>query len=356
MEIVHYLAWFLGIDVGKDLLVVCLLSGCGSTCQTKTFSNDAKGVASLLEWLGDKAKSCRAVMEATSRYHRICERALWGVVASVELVNPRRARALATALGHMDKDDKVDAHALAMGARLLESKGQKLATLAAQELRDHSRTIAQMKEDAANYLKRMEGLDSNSAAYQACKKAARALKALAAQEEREWRKTVKDEPETYRRYKLALSVPDVGHVTARTVAVELPADLSDRSAREISGYAGLVPRRRQSGASEMPPHIEGGNAHLRTGLFMATIHAVYKGKRFEEAYKRLAERPHVLVRTKGGRHLKAIVALMRKLLTNILAVIKQDRKWEEKPPKQNKAVPAVEDLKIQTTKPMLDNT
>lgn len=342
MEIVLQFSLFLGIDIGKDSFVACRIDKEGKSASRK-FSNDDAGVAELVGWLGTQANSCRAVMEATSRYHRLCERALLRAGVHADLVNPRRARALAVGLGHSDKDDKVDARVLAQAAKLLEAKDEKLASVEAQDLRDHSRTIDTIKRQAANFMKRMEGLDPESDAFKACLKAVEALKAVAAGEEKIWQKAVQVEPETFRRYKLAKSIPDVGHVTARVASVELPADL-DKAARKLTAYSGTVPRRHQSGNEELPPQIYGGNPWLRTGLFMAAMHSIYMGKRFMPWYQALKTRADVCVKTKGGRHLKAVVAVMRKILTNIIAVIKRDSPWTIQPPiyPKTKAVPAAE--------------
>jgi transposase len=313
--------------------------------RTKTFKNNEAGIAELVRWLELNGRACRAVLEATSRYHRLCERALLNAGVLVDLVNPRRARALAVGLGYSDKDDKVDAQVLAKAARLLERADEKVATVKAQDLRDHSRTIDTIKRDAANFLKRMDGLDPDSDAYKACAEAAKVLKGVAAAQEKIWKRNVQDEPEIYRRYTLAKSVPDVGHVTARTTSVELPYDL-DKAARKLIAYSGTVPRRHQSGNQELQPQIYGGNPWLRTGLFMAAMHSVYKGKRYLPWYEILKDRPNVCVKTKGGRHLKAIVAVMRKILANIIAVIKRDSPWTDKPPtyQPNNVVPATEPI------------
>jgi transposase len=350
MEIVHHPTHYLGVDVGKAELVACLVSPDRPKPRTKSFSNDREGVKKLLEWVGEAKGSCRAVLEATSRYHRLCERALWEAGTRVELANPRRARALATGLGLSDKTDKVDARVLAQAARLLEVKEERLASLAAQDLRDHSRAIDALKRDAADFKKRTEGLDPASAAYRLCERAAREMKKLAEKEEKAWLKAAEGDPQTFRRYTLALSVPDVGKVTARIVSVELPVEISSKKVRELLAYAGLVPRTKQSGSKESPPEIFGGNAHLRTGLFMATLHAVFKGKRFQERYELLVKRPDVLVKNEGGRHMKAMVALMRKLLANILAVLRRDAPWEEEPPKRNeeKAAPPAKETQTET--------
>jgi transposase len=341
MEIVLQILFYLGIDMGKESFFAYLMRSDGSKAWAKKFSNDEAGIALLVSLLGSNIDKCRAVIEATSRYHRMCERGLQNVGCRVDLVNPRKARALAQGLGFWDKDDQVDAHALALIAKLLEQKDEKLSSVKAQDLKDHSRTIDTLKRDAAKYMKRMEGLDKESDAYKACAEAVNSLKALAGKQERIWKKAVKEEPEIRRRYELAKTVPDVGHVTARCVSVELPADL-EKSPRKLTAYAGLVPRRCQSGNKELPPEIYGGNSHLRTGVFMAAMHSVYFGKRNMPWYEILVARKHVYVRNKGGRHLKAIAAIMRKVLTNVIAVIKRDSPWTALPPCHSgiQAVPA----------------
>src|SRR5882724_4818782 len=100
---------FLGIDVSKGMLEVFLCYSDSRKNRSSRFPNTPQGCLELVAWLGEDAKGCRAMMEATSRYHRLCERVLLEPCAVVELLNPRRARALAIGLGVSDKDDKVDA-------------------------------------------------------------------------------------------------------------------------------------------------------------------------------------------------------------------------------------------------------
>lgn len=335
-SVLQVLFSFLGIDVSKGMLEVFLCYSDSERSRTKRFPNTPEGCLALVAWLGEDAKGCRVMMEATARYHRLCERVLLEHCAVVELLNPRRARALSIGLGISDKDDKVDARVLSQAALLLQKKSVSVPCVAAQDLRDFSRAIDQMKEDAGKYLKRLEGLELESAAFQAHTKAANQLKALAASQEKIWAELAQDEPETWRRYTFARSVPSVGKVTARIVSVELPADLSKAMRRKIFGYAGLVPRRHQSGDKSLPPAIYGGNARLRTALFMAAMHSVFTDGRNMPFYQNLKDRTYVNVKTPGGRHLKAITAVMRKLLSNILAVICRNETWQEMPP-QHKA-------------------
>ena len=323
---------FLGIDVSKGMLEVFLCYSDSRKARSSRFPNTQEGCLALVAWLGEDAHGCRVVLEATSRYHRLVERTLLGSCPVVELLNPRRARALSIGLGLSDKDDKVDAKVLSQAARLLQEREIAVPTIEAQELRDFSRAIDQMKEDAGKYLKRLEGLSPESAAFKALLKTAQELKDLAAAQELIWAEKAAQEPNTWRIYKLAMSVPSVGKVTARAVSVELPPNVEKVSMRKIVGYAGLAPRRHASGDKSLPPAIYGGNPRLRTALFMAAMNSVYRTKWNLAFYQALKDRKHISVKTEGGRHLKAITAVMRKLLCNIIAVIKRNEPWQKVQP------------------------
>jgi transposase len=331
-SVLQVLFSFLGIDVSKGMLEVFLCYSDSRKSRSSRFPNTKEGCLALLAWLGEDASGCRVVMEATSRYHRLCERTLLGSCPLVELLNPRRARALSIGLGLSDKDDRVDAKVLSQAARLLKERDITVPSVEAQDLRDFSRIIDQMKEDAGKYLKRLEGLSPDSAAYQVSLKAAKELKALAAAQEKIWTEQAALEPEIWRIYTLAKSVPSVGHVTARAISVELPTNLDKVSMREIVGYAGLAPRRHESGDKSLPPAIFGGNPRLRTALFMAAMNSVFRSKRHLAFYETLKNRKHIIVKTKGGRHLKAITAVMRKLLCEVIAVLKRNEPWQQLPP------------------------
>lgn len=319
MKIVHHL----GIDVDKRELEAHLIER-GGNRRTATFSNDEAGVAQLLSWLGKSKKGCRAILEATSRYHRCVERALLGAGVQTDLMNPRQARNLAKGLGVIDKDDRVDARCLARAAQVLEaSKDKKHRSTLAQDLRDESRAIAQLTRTATELKKSLQGLDPASPAALLLKATCGSLKERIKQAELDWTERLNQEPEIYRRYTLARSVHSVGHKTARVVAVELPADLDQCNLRRASAYAGLVPRRHRSGDSELPDRICQGNAHLRTGLFMAATLSVYMHGQHKAFFHNLLMR--------GKAHLQAMVAVMHKILRTIVAVIKRNTPWTPQP-------------------------
>ena len=114
------------------------------------------------------------------------------------------------------------------------------------------------------------------------------------------------------------SVPGVGHVTARILIAELP-ELGRLNRREIAALAGLAPFNRDSGRFRGKRAIAGGRTPVRTALYMAAWVAC----RHNPPLKAFSDR----LRAAGKTPKQAIVAVARKLLTILNAVIRDKRPW-----------------------------
>ena len=320
METLHHL----GIDVSKDSLE-CLLSEASGKNTRIACRNNGEGDAMILGTLGNKVKETHVVLEATSRYHCRIARTLVNAGAQVYIINPLQARSLAKGLGVIDKDDKVDAAVLAQASRILFDKQTKLKSPRHEELRDLSRVINELTQINAGSKKRLKSLPDNSPARRTIAAAIKAIFAEIKKAKKEWMELLKDDEELLHRYKIAISVKDVGPESARVSVCELPAEVRSTSNKKNCAYAGVVPRREQSGKKKGKDKIRaGGNAHLRTGLFMAASRSVFISKTNEDFYKRL--------RAKGRTHLQAMIAVVHKLLRQIVAVIKRGTPWTETAP------------------------
>ena len=93
-----------GIDVGKSRLDAHVLP----LDQSRSFANDKCGRRALRNWLL-KLGVTRAVFEPTARYHRQLHQCLFAAGIDTVLANPLRSRRFAEALGHLAKNDRVDA-------------------------------------------------------------------------------------------------------------------------------------------------------------------------------------------------------------------------------------------------------
>jgi transposase len=117
---------------------------------------------------------------------------------------------------------------------------------------------------------------------------------------------------------LLASVPGVGPITARTLIAEMP-ELGTLGRRQIAALAGLAPFVRQSGQWKGKSMIAGGRKTVRTVLFMAAIVA----GRYNPVLKAFRQR----LIDAGKPKILAAIAVARKLLTILNAIVRDRRPW-----------------------------
>ena len=114
------------------------------------------------------------------------------------------------------------------------------------------------------------------------------------------------------------SVVGVGPVISRTLLADLP-EIGTLDRRQIAALAGLAPWTRQSGQWRGKSFIGGGRTSVRTALFMGAQSAA----RFNPVLKAFRDK---LVAA-GKPKMVAIIAVARKLLTILNAIVRDKRPW-----------------------------
>jgi hypothetical protein len=104
-----------GIDIAKAHVEVAVL---GASVAPPRFVNDSDGHTALIALLQPLAVQL-VVMEATGGYEAAVACALQAAGLPVAVVNPRRGRDFAKALGRLAKTDRIDADGLAELGRML---------------------------------------------------------------------------------------------------------------------------------------------------------------------------------------------------------------------------------------------
>ena len=118
---------------------------------------------------------------------------------------------------------------------------------------------------------------------------------------------------------LLKSVPGIGDVTARTLLAELP-ELGTISRYQLAALVGVAPINRDSGLMRGRRTIAGGRTSGRNVLDMASLTAIRRRSPFRAFYDRITSR---------GRPKKvALVAVMRKLLTTLNAIVRDRTPWQ----------------------------
>ncbi|WP_371880651.1 transposase [Caballeronia sp. S22] len=121
---------------------------------------------------------------------------------------------------------------------------------------------------------------------------------------------------------LLRSTPGVGKTTAATLIAFLP-ELGSLNNRQIASLVGLAPFNSDSGTHRGERHTKGGRHFVRRALYMACVAA----QRANPYLKAFCDQ----LRARGKKTKVAFVAGMRKLLTQLNAMMRDGTAWN--PPK-----------------------
>jgi transposase len=120
------------------------------------------------------------------------------------------------------------------------------------------------------------------------------------------------------------SIPGIGLLTAATVLAETNGFELIRNKKQLTSYAGLDVREKESGTSvKAKPRIsKKGNRHLRKAMHLPALTAIRHDERFKAIYDRLV--------AKHGIKMKALVAVQRKLLELCYCLYKTNQPYDKK--------------------------
>lgn len=302
-----------GIDVSKLHLDVCV----GATQQR--VPNDASGWSELTAML-QAAQVDLVVMEATGGYERGLVCALQSAGVCVARVNPRQARDFAKSMGVLAKTDQVDARVLRDFADVLARHADRSKFITPMvdrarellaELMTRRRQLVDMRVAEQNRLEH--------AGHRAAKSITSVLKLLDRQIEA-IDAQIDDHMEQHFKAQRQLldSVKGVGPVTILTLTAALP-ELGQLGRRQIAKLVGVAPLADDSGGRNGKRRTWGGRSEVRSVVYMAAIVAMRHNPVIREFYERLL---------KAGKPKKvAIVACMRKLLTILNAMLRDQALW-----------------------------
>jgi transposase len=301
----------LGIDVSKAKLD-CALVPDNTHFQ---LMNDSMGIGQLLERL-TVLKPDLVVLEASGGYETAAATALAGALWRVAVVNPRQVRDFAKATGRLAKTDRIDARVLAefgvaidpqvtqlpdedtKALQTLLSRRSQLVAMRTQELNRVAQAAAavraQIKDHIAWLNEAIRTCDIDLTAK---------LRTSAAWKAKE---------------DLLRSMPGIGPINSRILMASLP-ELGRLNRQKISALVGLAPFNRDSGKFKGQRHIWGGRAQIRDALYMAALTARRCNPVVRTLYERLTAR--------GKPHKVAMVACMRKMLTILNTMAKNNAHW-----------------------------
>jgi transposase len=302
---------FIGIDVSKTQLDM-VVWGCEEIHQA---GNDPTGVARLLAQVAHLPEVF-VVVEATGGYEQLLVQTLLMQGVPVAVANPTRIRALAKATGKLAKTDKIDARLIAEYAAKIQPSALEPRTETELRLRAMVTRREQLLE--------MRTVEHNrlGTAHASQQVAIQAhitwLSEQIANLESEIAQVSQSLPAWQTNIEYLDSIPGVGLITAVTLVCELP-ELGQLNRQQLAALAGLAPFNRDSGQTRGKRRIFGGRKAVRRVLYMACLSA----KKHNPVIRKFFE--HLMAQ--GKLFKVAITACMRKMLTIMNAMIRDQLAW-----------------------------
>jgi transposase len=310
------------IDVSAKELHVAVEGG-----DIGTFDNSVSGRNKLVTRLTKGGMKAKVVMEATGTYHvdLACLLAKHPR-CMVSVVNPRTANHFHHAQNIRAKTDKVDAASLLQYALRMPFVPWICPSDAALELRSAARHVDQLVKEQTRMKNQLHAAGATSTSPDwvlgQLQRRLDDIGQMIAAGEQALLKMARKSPEINDAVERLDGVPGVGPATAVRLVAEFLFVQPDMRGSEITAWAGLDPRARESGTSVRGRRSmsKRGNARVRRLLYMPALTAVRK----EGPLQRLHQR----VKARSGHAMVGIGAVMRKLLVVTWAMYRHQEAWD----------------------------
>lgn len=302
---------FIGIDIAKATLDVAS----SPPGLSRRLAHSEEAMTELISEL-TKLDVSLVVMEATGGLETRLASRLGGAGLPVAVVNPRQVRDFGRATGKLAKTDRLDAQLLAQFAAAIRPQLRRLAD-------DEARTLSALVKRRSELVQmrmqeKLRPGHASGAPRVGIKEHIGWLTERIGQLDVEVTATVRASSIWRVRDDLLKAIPGIGQVTRALLIARLP-ELGTLNRKQIAALAGLAPFNRDSGKHRGKRAIFGGRAEIRTVVSMAALSAIRCNAVIRAFFKRLSE---------AGKPFKvALTACMRKLLTIMNAMLKNNQPW-----------------------------
>jgi transposase len=306
------MAVFVGVDVSKKHLDWAI----GREGNVDRVANTPAGVRRLAAELS-KLDLELVVVESTGGYERALTEGLCSANLPVVLVNPWRVRRFGEGLGVLAKTDPLDARVLALFGERAKPERRPLPGPRQRQMADLVRRRRQLITMIVSEKSRLD--TASPSIRKDIKSVVRLLERRVAKIDKQIDAAIEADLEKAENRERLQTAPCVGPGIARTLIVDLP-ELGALSRREITSLVGLAPFARDSGNMRGHRRIRAGRSGPRTALYLAALNGARFNPVLKPMYQRMIE---------AGKPPKvALIAIARKLLTILNAMIRDQTDWE----------------------------
>jgi transposase len=320
-----------GIDVAKEELVVCqghLYEDLSTELYAhKTFPNTSKGFESLVKWVEKPGMAGRFVMEATGVYFESFAYFLVDHGYQVSIVLPNKISNYFRTLVVKTITDRTASEAITQFGLERNLDNWEAPKGIYRKLRQLTRERGQVVETRTVAKNQLHAEKSeaypNPSSLVRIKKLISFLDRQEAEIKEELNQLLKEDPEMKQLVVILCSLPGIGLLTAATVLAETNGFNLIRNKRQLTSYAGLDVKEKQSGTSVKgkPKISKKGNKYLRRAMHLPALAAIRHDERFKSVFARLV--------SKHGIKMKAVVAVQRKLLEMMFTLFKNQTIYDK---------------------------
>jgi transposase len=307
------MAYFLGCDVSKRKLDVCLIDENGRPLWAEQVVNDEVALAEFLLALSGNYAELTCVVEATACYHLPLAETAYVVGIPCLVYNPILTKQQIRATVRGSKTDRTDA---IMIARLgLRGEGKLFLPEQYPLTKSYARgqqKLSQFAVALTTYQAHLEDLLGRQLSPEAVR-ALEEVRVAFGKAKVQFGREVADSlpPDLSARLQ---TIPGVGSYTAASVIGEIQDMKRFRTSKQLVAFAGLDPRIKQSGhtLNTTGRLTKRGSSYLRRSLFIAASVARQHDPIFQALYEKK--------RAEGKPYTVAVCVVARKLLVTIRAV------------------------------------
>ena len=340
-----------GIDVAQDELVVCLGKMYDDWSPAleahKTFPNKQKGFEGLITWVTKQTESdipVRYVMEATGVYHEPFAYYLNEQGQEVSIVLPNKISSFFRTLETRTVTDKTASEAIAMFG--LEKKidiwepPKGIYKRIQQLTRERSQLVDESTVIMNQVYAEKAGAFPDKMSLQRAQKRLELIKKQKTEIMMEINALIKTDEEVQRIILLICSIPGIGLLTTETILGETNGFNLIRNKKQLTSYAGLDVREKQSGTSVKGKSSisKRGNKLSRKAMHLPALSALQRNEKFKTIFIRIVSR--------NGLKMKGVVAIQRKLLELSYTVFKTQTPYDKEYSIRNEHIKEVENISV----------
>lgn len=303
---------YIGIDISKNWFDVHLNQKVHRVLQ--------KDISLFIQANRSHLNQSLCIMESTGGYERDLALCLTQAGIAVHIAHPNQVASFMRARNRLAKTDAIDARLLSdFGAFLkpsqirsprlkerlwLDDMGSRMAQLKDMIHQEHCRSSHPSMKDPFLQSSVQKILSLLETELKACEQA--------------MMDRISQDPVLKQTYEILISMPGVGRVSALTILGGL-GEIGCLTKKEVAALVGVAPLTKESGLKRGRGHIMYGRANVRKVLYMSALVACQHNQPMKEFYRRLTE--------KGKAKKVAIIAVLRKMIVTLNAMVKTGTAW-----------------------------